>query len=624
VAIYEKPSLNLAIRVRISLVVISIMFSLLILRLWYLQIVKGDYFRNLSENNRIRSVYVQAPRGMIYDRWGETLVANRPAFNIELVTEDCPDEKRVIEKLEKLIGVTPGSINKNNPLSRKRKPFEPKLLIKDASRDTVAKVAVNKFHLPGISIEATPARDYVYKESASHLLGYIREITKDQLSGVKYKGYQQGEVVGQFGLESNLEDMLRGVRGLQRVEVNAMGTRISEFSFEEERMGNDVYLTIDAAVQAAAENGLAGLKGAAVALDPNSGEILALASLPAFDPNIFTGEISTDAWRELSAGRTSKLTNRVLQSAYPPGSVFKIITALAGLSEKVISQYETVYCPGYYSFAGRRYRCHKHVGHGWVDLRSAIVESCDTYFYSLATKLGIDTIHKYSTDFGLGMPTGLALGQESKGLIPSTEWKRQYFSKAEDKIWYPGETLSVVIGQGAIMTTPIQMARSLAALVNGGKLIRPQAVRKISGEDGHAIQEFIPEILSQSTLNANAVKIIRDALIGVVNDKKGTGGRAKLEKFPEILVAGKTGTAQVVSLDVTAKGDHLKDHAWFASYAPADKPELVVVVFVENGGHGGAAAAPIAKAIFEAYFESVKSHKVKLVPHNIEGSINRS
>ena len=601
-ALYDKPNFNFALRIKIAVATTTVLFSILIIRLWYLQIVRGDYFRNLSENNRIRSVYVQAPRGIIYDRNGVLLAGNRPSFSIELVTEDCPDEKGVIAKLESILDLPKGSIAPDNVHSRRRRPFEPKLLLRDVSRDVVAKVAAHKFDLPGVTIEAIPTRDYIKKDSLAHVIGYIREISKDQLNDERYRSLQSGDIIGQFGLEAMQDEMLRGVRGLQRVEVNAMGTRMSEYSFESERMGNDIHLTIDADMQMAAEEALKGKKGAVVAMDPWTGEILALVSEPAFDPNIFTGEVTPDVWKDIATGKPSKLSNRALQSVYPPGSVFKIVTGMAALSEKIMSPQEKVFCPGYLSFGGRRFRCHKASGHGWVNFESALIQSCDVYFYTIGSRINIDTINKYGLLLGLGEPTGFPLAQEARGLIPSTEWKKNYFRKPEDKIWYPGETLSVAIGQGAVLVTPIQVARLLSVIANGGKIFKPQIVKEIRGGDNNLLKGFEPVLVSESQLNSAALKYVREALTGVVNDPHGTGGRAKLEKFPEILVAGKTGTAQVVSLEFHGKKEEFGDHAWFASYAPANKPELVVVAIVENGGHGGAAAAPITKAVYEAYF----------------------
>ncbi len=602
-AFAEKTAVNVAPRIRSAVILFLSLLSLIVIRLWYLQIVKGSYFRNLSENNRIRSIYVQAPRGLIFDRYGELLAGNRPSFNIELIKEDCPDEAVVMRRIEEILGLEKESLKLDNPMSKRRRLFEPRVLMKDVSREVVAKIEANKFDLPGIVVEATPTRDYVRKELGAHAIGYIREITKDQLADDRYAGYQQGELVGQFGLESQYEELIHGVRGLKRIEVNAMGMRIEEFSHESEQMGNDIHVSIDSQMQQAAVDGLKNKKGAVVALKVDTGEVLTLVSMPAFDPNVFTGEVSPELWRDIATGRPSKLNNRALQAAYPPGSVFKIITGLAGLSEKIVGPKDRVFCPGYYAFAGRRYRCHKTSGHGSVDFEQALIQSCDVYFYSLATKMGIDTIHRYATGFGFGATTGLGIAQEARGLVPSTEWKRKYFSKAEDKIWYPGETLSVIIGQGATISTPIQIANMMAAIANGGTLYRPQLVKEVRGGDNNVLKDFIPVVNSSFSVDPKVLALVRNALYGVVNNPKGTGGRSRLKNFPGVLVAGKTGTAQVVTLEARTRHEDFEDHAWFGAYAPADKPEVAIAVLVENGGHGGAAAAPIAGAVLEKYFE---------------------
>lgn len=602
-SVYDKPHLNITFRIKIASILVVVFFTILFLRLWYLQIVQGNYFRNLSENNRIRTVYVEAPRGIIYDRNGEILVTNRPAFNIELVTEDCPDVKGTIAKLEEFLKLEAGTIQKNTKFKKMRRPFEPRLLLRDVSREMVAEIAARKYDLPGVVIGVTPARNYIHKDLGAHALGYIREISKTQLEKPKYAGYRLGDYIGQFGIEKVHEEMLRGVRGLQRVEVNATGARIGEFSYESERMGNDLHLTIDINVQKAAEEALGDKKGAVVAMDPNTGEILALVSSPAFDPNIFTGQLSSEQWKDLSTGENAVLTNRVVQAAYPPGSVFKIITGLAGLNEGVISPNETVYCPGFYKFAGRKYRCHKHSGHGYVNLEQAIIQSCDVYFYALGQRLGVDTINHYATQFGLGDITGLSLAIESKGLVPSTEWKRKYFRKKEDQIWFPGETLSVAIGQGAVTVTPMQVARALAALVNGGYLVKPQLIKRVTGAKSRTVRELAPDRTGVIKLKPGVVSLMRKALTGVVNNTKGTGRRARLDLDPEVIVSGKTGTAQVVSLDYDGKHEKYQDHAWFAAYAPAEKPEIVVAVIVENSGHGGSVAAPISKELMTAFFK---------------------
>ncbi|RMD86941.1 MAG: penicillin-binding protein 2 [Candidatus Dadabacteria bacterium] len=600
--IYDKPTINISLRIKFCRWIVLAAFSILVIRLWYLQIFKGDYFRNLSENNRMRTVYIEAPRGIIYDRTGARLAANRPSFNVELVTEDCPDEKSTIRRLEKILGMEEGFISRqNHDLNKRRKPFEPKILLRDVSRNTVAKILSRRFLLPGIIVSSVPTRQYIHGKLAAHLLGYIREISRVQLSKPAYKEYRAGDFVGQSGVEGRYEKILRGVRGLQRIEVNAVGARISEFEFEPERMGNDIYLTIDHRLQKAAEEALAGKKGAVVALEPFTGEVLTMASAPSFNPNLFTAQISPNQWKKLTDKSQLRLTNRAIQGAYPPGSVFKLVMAAAALMEGVVKPNEKIHCGGYISFADRRYHCHKRSGHGDIDLYSAIVQSCDVYFYNLGQRLGIDRINQYARDFGLGSLTGIDLAGEVRGLVPSPQWKRHAFKEKERQIWYPGETLSVSIGQGALTVTPLQVAVAVSALVNGGWVMKPFVVKKIVSSDKEEIDVFKPIRIRKVHVSEGVLEIINKAMIGVVNDAKGTGHRAQLEGF-SVVVGGKTGTAQVVSLDNHGKEQHLNDHAWFAGFAPVEKPEIVVVALIENGGHGGVAAAPVVKKVMEAFF----------------------
>lgn len=608
IAVSDKPAVNIPWRVNIALGICCFIFFIIILRLWYLQILRGDYFREQSENNRLSTVYVPAPRGIIFDRKGKPLVANRPAFNIELVEEDSPKPKETIKKVAEILGVPPEEILSRQ--QQKRRRFEPRLLMHDVSRDMLAKIAAHRFELPGVVINVDPARQYLFGGFASHVLGYIREITKPQLDSSQYSGYRSGDLVGQFGVESKWEKYLQGKRGVQLVIVNATGTRIGESSFEPEESGHDVTLTIDYAVQKAADEALAGKRGSIVAMDPRTGEILALSSSPGFDPNVFTGELSGDEWRELNSGKEKRLNNRAVQGSYPPGSVFKIFMAVAGLAEGVVTKDEHIFCPGYLHFGNRNYHCHKKSGHGSVDLKDALIESCDVYFYTVGQRLGVDRIHEYATKFGLGVPTKLELAEEAKGLVPSTEWKRKAFKNVADQKWYPGETLSVAIGQGAVTVTPLQATRALAALVNGGRLLRPYLVKMIASKDGPFRDDsFGPQEDGHIDLDPAIVSTVRAGLVGVVNDKRGTAHRAQLDKSSNIVVAGKTGTAQVVSLDMGNGSEHHNDHAWFSGYAPADNPTIVVTALVENGGHGGVAAAPLVRQVMEAYFGVAQDEK---------------
>lgn len=612
--IYEKPVINLTLRCVVSLVIVAGCFFILGLRLWYLQILRGDFFRDQSENNRIRTVFVPPPRGMIYDRHGKLIARNRPSFNIELVPEDSPNPRESLVALARLLETDPGAYLGRLSDQKKRRRYEPRLIVKDVTRDMVAKVAAHSYELPGIVVGVTPSREYIYGSLGAHVLGYIREITREQLDSLSFQGYgyRQGDMVGQYGIEGRWELDLQGKRGVQAVVVNAAGIRIEESSFEPEVAGRNISLTLDFDVQQAADQALAGKHGAIVALAPATGEVLALSSSPAFDPNMFAGEMTADIWRDLVSGPDKRLNNRAVQGAYPPGSVFKFIMAAAGLSEGVISTAERINCPGSYRVGSRVFRCHKKSGHGPVDMMEAIYKSCDVYFYTLGSRLGIDRIHDYAARFGLGTLTGLDLVTENPGIVPSTAWKKAYFRNPEDQKWYPGETPSVSIGQGALTVTPLQTARALAALVNGGRVLRPRLVRGVeSREGGWRYEDFKPDEGKPLGIEPSVLRIVQKGLEETVNNPGGTGGRARLPEEFRIHSAGKTGTAQSASAD-TQLALKMGDHAWFAGYAPADKAEIVVVAVVEHGGHGGAIAAPLVNQVMQAYFrktcETEKRH----------------
>jgi penicillin-binding protein 2 len=594
--------------------VVLIAFFILFLRLWYLQILRGSQYRALSENNRLQTIYVPPPRGIIFDRNGEVLAKNRPAFSIELTIEDSPHPRETVLRLATLLGVPSEPLLARLDGSVRRRKFEPRVILRDVDRDVVAKVSAHRFELPGINVNVTPTRNYVRGTTGAHVIGYIREITDRQLEQPKYGDYRRGDLVGQFGLEAQWEEMLRGTRGVQRLIVNALGVRIGEHSYEPEQAGHNVTLTLDADLQTAADSALSDIAGAIVALDPRSGEVLALSSAPTFDPNLFAGELSDEVARDLMAGPARRLFNRALQGEYHPGSVFKIMMAVAAIDQGVIGYHNHINCPGFLPFGGRNFRCHKHSGHGPVDLRESMVVSCDVYFYTIGQRLGVDRIHEYATRFGLGERTGIELSGERPGLIPSTRWKRTRYRDPANQRWHPGETLSVAIGQGAVTTTPLQMARAVAAVVNGGRVLKPTLVRRIwSPDGGYDDDQFHPEVQGNLEVSPELLNTVRDDLVGVVNDPQGTGKRARLENFPEVLVGGKTGTAQVVALEKGKEGGKFKDHAWFVGFAPAENPEIVVSALIENGGGGGSVAAPVVAKVLDAYFRK-RAGKEGLVP----------
>lgn len=600
---FEKQTVNLAPRAAAVLGIMLLSFFTFGLRLWYLQVIQGDYFRDKSENNRLREVFIPPPRGLLVDRNGVVLARNRPSFQIEFVPEDSPNPKSTLARLAQIVERPVELLQQQLHVQGKRRPFEARLLMRDISRDIVARVVAHRYELPGVMVNVIPARQYVYGELAAHVLGYIGEIQARQLENPANADYRMGDIIGQFGIEARWEKYLQGQRGVQEVIVNATGTKIGEASFKPERPGDSIALTIDVDVQRAADAALAGRKGAVVALDPNTGEVLALTSGPTFDPNIFVGELTNAEWSELLNGK--KLNNRVTQGLYPPGSTFKVFTEIAGFAEGVITPHDRVTCNGVFLVGGHPFKCHKHTGHGSVDHRLALTESCDVYFYTVGTRLGVDRIHEYMTKFGLGEPTGINLGSESKGLIPSTAWKREVFANRseEEQRWYPGETPSVAIGQGAVTVTPIQLARGIAAVVNGGKVLRPQLVRRIESVDGKFVDsDFAPEVVRTLEISPSILNMVREDMVSVVNDPSGTARRARLADELGVTVGGKTGTAQVAGLQFHTKGGDFEHHAWFVGYAPVEDPQIVVAALVENGGSGGSVAGPVVKQVMEAFF----------------------
>lgn len=600
----DRPPIDLVYRARIASVVLAIALLVLVVRLWQLQVVRGEEYRAQSENNRMRTIPVPPPRGTIVDRQGRELVRNRPAFNVELVLEDAPDPERSVRVLADVVGVAPETLLARLGESRKRRKFEPRLLMRDVSRELVAKISARRHRMPGVVINVVPTREYLHGREGAHVLGYIREITTSQLQQPRFDGYRAGDVVGQFGIEQLLERELQGRRGMQYVIVNANGRRLSEAAFQAAEPGATVEVSLDVAVQRAAEMAMGEQRGAIVALDPRNGEVLALVSSPRFDPNEFTGEVTPTAWQELVSGKERRLLNRATQGAYHPGSIFKMFVGLAGLEEGLVRESSQVVCPGFLPFGGRNFRCHKREGHGAMNLYDALVLSCDVYFYRLGDRLGIDRIHAWSRKFGFGERTGLGLGAEEPGLIPSTEWKRRTFRR--DPVWHPGETLSVVIGQGATTSTPLQVARGVAALVNGGKVLRPHIVRRVVSPGAVDVPVIEPEIVGSIDVRPEFSDLIRRSMEGVVHDSRGTGRRSRLERHPTIRVGGKTGTAQVVALERGEERDEFRDHAWFVGYAPAEAPEIVVVALIENGGSGGAVAAPVARQVLDAFFDGTR------------------
>jgi len=574
------------------------------MRIWYLQILKGDSFEELAKNNRMRMVSLAPFRGELKDRNEETLVGVRPSFNLYITPEDVENISETLDFLAETITFDRKLLNKAIKHTRS---FKNILIKADVSREDVAFVEENKMRLPGIQIQAEPLRSYKYGNMAAHVFGYLGEISKNRLLEEEGDFYRSGDLVGKDGIEKIFESTLKGQKGLKEVEVDVSGRELAVLRRLPPVGGNVVTLTLDSILQQTAEKALSGVpgepfSGALVLMKVKTGEILAAVSKPSFDPNLFAGGISRRNWRGLLFDEMHPLQNRVVQGQYPPGSIHKIVVALAGLEEGIVDEKTTFYCPGYYNLGRGKYRCWKRGGHGKVDIHKALKESCDVYFYNLGNKLGVDTIARYANQFGLGRLTGIPLFGEKPGLAPTEKWKLK--SKGEN--WYPGETISASIGQGFNLVTPIQQAVLLAGVANNGTIVKPFLVKKIESLKGQLIQEFSPEIKIKGNISEKSLEIVRDGLRAVVNEDGGTGRRSRL---PDIIVSGKTGTAQVVRMksgDVPEEEDTpflFRDHAWFAAFAPYDDPEIAISVLVEHGGHGGSAAAPIARKVLKKYFE---------------------
>ena len=587
-------------RANFLLTIVSLAFLFLTGRLFFLQILQGDRFTYLSENNRIRIKKIPGTRGMVFDRKGELLVDSRPSFDLLFVPEDAGEPETILRRLARFLGRDEGDFLSLFEENKGRPPFEEIVLGRDIDWRSLVAVETHQLDLPGVTLRIRPRRSYLMNSMGAHLLGYLGEIGPKQLKAQKAKGYGMGDEIGQFGLERRWEEFLRGRSGGQQVEVDALGRRVRVLHEVEDVPGHNVYLTLDRDLQETAHDALHGKDGAIVALEVKSGALLALVSTPAFDPNVFARGITGEEWRALGQDRAHPLNNRAVQGTYPPGSTFKIILAIAALEEEVIAPETSLLCHGSLAFGNRVFRDWKKEGHGAVDLRKGIVQSCDVYFYQLGQKIGIDRMAKYARALGLGEKTGIALDDEKPGLIPDTEWKKKRFGQP----WFPGETPSASIGQGYINVTPLQMANLMAAVANGGTLYRPWFVRKVESLDGTLIREYGPEKIRSLSLKETTLKHLRSALAEVVNSGSGTGVRAK---STVVEIAGKTGTAQVAEMrGAFVKSEQLpyllRDHAWFVAYAPADNPEIAVATLVEHGGHGGSAAAPMTKKVIEKYF----------------------
>jgi penicillin-binding protein 2 len=558
-------------------------------QLWYLQVLEGGRFLDASDRNRIRIRPIAAPRGILYDRHGIPLVDNRPAFTLSLIPRELPREPAardaVLGRLAALLRIPYDELSEAAARVA-ADALAPVRLRRGLDLEDMAKVEEWKLELPGVIVEVEPQRRYPSSRFAAHLLGYVREASDEQLRQGRHR---RGDMVGQSGLERVLDAFLRGRDGGEQIEVDALGRPIRVVRETEPQAGAEVVTTIDRRIQEAAEAAMEGKAGAIVVMDPRNGDVLALVSTPAFEIDRFTGTIDREAWLRVVQDQDHPLLNRTIQTQYAPGSLFKIVVAAAGLQEGVLTPSDRVFSTGEFRVGSRVFKDWKQGGHGWVDTRRAIAQSCNVFFYQAGLRIGGETIARYARAFGLGQPTGIDLPGEKLGLIPGPRRRRGR------EHWQPGDVVNMSIGQGRVLVTPMQVARLMAAVANGGVLWKPRLVQRIERPERGVVWSDGGEVMGRVEIAPAVWAFLRDALWAVVNDG-GTGGGARI---PGLDVAGKTGTAQTIA---NSRADRGEDHAWFAAFAPARDPEVVVVVLVERGGKGGQVAAPLARKVLDAIF----------------------
>jgi len=597
-------------RVGIAVLVVLLAFGILLGRFVWLQVLQHDFYRTRADDNRIALILIVPNRGVITDRNGVILARNYSAFTLEITPSQVADLEATINELAEVIDIQPKDRKRFKRLLDEAKNFESIPIRTRLSDADVASFAAQRYRFPGVEVKARLFRQYPLGAIGSHAIGYIGRITERDQKWIEEAeqtaNYKGTDHIGKTGLEQHYEFELHGETGYEQVEIDAGGRALRSLKRIPPVSGNNLQLTLDTKLQEITEQAFGDRKGALVAIDPNTGGILALVSTPTFDPNLFVDGISPDNWKELNEHPDKPMINRTINGAYPPGSTFKPFMALAALEMGKRTPNQSISDPGYFNFGNHQFRDDKKGGHGSVDMYKSIVHSCDTYYYILANDMGIDNISKFMGSLGLGQRTGVDLGKddsgESKGVLPSQEWKKQRFKKPEQQKWYAGETISIGIGQGYNAYTPIQLAQATATIANNGVMFRPHLVKEIVDAKTGEKRPVEPQPIRDLQLKPQNIEVIRRAMVGV--NKEGTGARAFAGAPYE--AAGKTGTAQVYSLKGAEYKAHsvkkeLRDHALFIAYAPADKPKIALAVLVENGGFGAQSAAPIARMVMDYY-----------------------
>lgn len=585
-------------RIRLFTVFVLVVFGFLTYRLWVLQILQGHRYTVEAEKNRIQQERIPAVRGMVFDRKNRLLINSRPSFDVQYIPGEAGEQE---DTLRRLAGMVEGDGERFMEAVQRSNGKKGVILIRDVDWPAVVAVETHRIDLPGVHLSVRARRSYLTDEVTAHVLGYLGEINAEQLKRLGGRGheYRRGDSIGQAGLEKNWEEDLAGRKGSEHVEVDVTGRKIRVIERHKATPGRNVVLTLDMDLQRVAYDALRGKEGAVVVLEVNTGAVLALTSSPAFNPNRFARGLTSGEWRQLKDDPKTPLHNRALQGQFPPGSTFKIVTALAALQEGAIAPDQALWCNGSYKVGNRTLRDWKKEGHGHIAMHQALVQSCDVYFYQVSQRLGVDKIARYARRFGLGSPTGISLEGEGSGLVPDRAWKLRRLGVP----WYHGETPLIAIGQGFLSVTPLQMASMTATVANGGTVYRPWFVKRVLSPDGKVKEEYGPVRTGTVSLKKENWNVVRRAMFDVVHGRRGTARRARSDR---VTIAGKTGTAQVAEMRGEAvKSEDLpyevRDHAWFVAYAPAERPEIALAVLVEHGGHGGAAAAPIAKQVIEAY-----------------------
>ncbi|WP_273208002.1 penicillin-binding protein 2 [Marinobacter subterrani] len=612
-------------RTVVMLLFVMVAIGGLVARMYQLQIVEHEVYTTLSDKNRVQVQSVPPPRGLIYDRNNTLLAENRPVFSVKLVPERVDGMDETLEKLGSILEISEEDLERfRRRLEEPRRPFQEIPLRYDLTPKEIARLAVERHELPGVEVEAELVRYYPHGELTAHALGYVGRINRDELQNIDPVNYAGTNYIGKSGIERFYEEILHGKVGYQHVETNARGRIMRVLERENPVPGEDLQLHLDLRLQQRAHELLDGRRGAIVAIEPDTGGILALASVPGFDANKFVTGISVNDYRELRESKDKPLFNRALRGQYPPGSTIKPMLAVAGLDSNAVTRDHTIWDPGYYRLTegGRLWRDWKQWGHGWVDLKDAVAESCDVYFYEMAVEMGVDTMYSYLSRFGFGEDATLDVAGALNGLLPSPEWKRA----VRNRPWYPGDTVNMGIGQGFMLATPLQLATATALIANRGKWVEPRLLKDIKGD--HPTDQFLPDETHEplKLKNPQDWEYVVDAMAEVMHGAHGTARRAGSDA--PYRMAGKTGTAQVFSLDEDEEYDaeelreRLRDHALFVGFAPVDNPKIAVAVIVENGGSGSGTAAPVARAMFDAWLlDYSKPSRDKLVS-NAAGQVS--